>query len=119
MDQDPSHRPRSNWLRRLLGSSYTAPACLLILVLLFFFITVSVALSTSRHTVAELVRLQNKVVTTNNDLVDLGRSQVCMTGVDLAQRGPGTTNWCLVENNQEPLYPGVAPVRPTFAKEGG
>jgi hypothetical protein len=99
-------------VRRLLASPYTAPACLLVLVLMFFFITVVVAISTSGDTVDQLVRLQNKVVQTNEDLVDLGRAQVCMTGVDIEERGPATTNWCLIENGQDPLYVGVEPMQP-------
>jgi len=100
-------------LRRILASPYTTPAALLVLVLLFFFITVVVAVSTNSNTVEELVRLQNKVVETNVDLVNIGRAQVCITGVNIDDRSAGTTNWCLVENLQPPLYPDISPTPPT------
>jgi len=79
---------------------------------MFFFITVLVGLSAARGQQAQLLDLQRAVVQTNEDLVNLGRAQVCMAGTSLEDRNPGTTNWCLVENGQLPLYSGVAPVPP-------
>ena len=99
-------------LKRLLASPYTIPASLLTLVLLFFFVTVIVAVSTNGNTVQELVRLQNKFVETNEDLVLIGRAQVCITGVNIDDRTAGTTNWCLIENGQSPLYPDISPTPP-------